>query len=172
MTPDVVENRPVGDDAYGSTAPERSARFTAVAPIVPVRNVSASISFYEQVLGFALLRRNADNSAALVARDSMRLMLLRVGQRRALEATREHISAYVWVDDVAGLWEELAPRLDQLPAWRVRKPFRQPYGAVEFHVKDPDGFLLFFAEDPTLQKRNAGAAGLETERDVGSGRPN
>jgi hypothetical protein len=28
----------------------------------------------------------------------------------------------------------------------VHAPFDQPYGMREFHVKDPDGCLLFFGE--------------------------
>lgn len=165
MSPEAISNEP---PAALQSAELPLARLTIAAPIVPVRNVAASLSFYERVLGFRQLRRNDDGSAALVARDGMRVMLLRVGQRRALESTREHLSAYVWVDDVDALWAELEPRVSQLPAWRVRRPFRQPYGAVEFHVKDPDGFLLFFAEDPFAPAANEGLA----SRDSGPHRPN
>ncbi|MEO0823897.1 MAG: VOC family protein, partial [Pseudomonadota bacterium] len=79
------------------------ADFRGIAPIVPVRNVAASLRFYVELLGFAVLQRNEDSSAALVARGPVRLMLLRVGQLKALEATREHFSAYVWVSDLDAL---------------------------------------------------------------------
>lgn len=167
MSPDLA-GRPVPGTPHTAAAAGALARFVTSAPIVPVRNVTSSTAFYERVLGFDVLRRNDDGSAALVARDDVRIMLLRVAERRALEATREHISAYVWVDDVTALWQELAPRLVQLPAWRVRHPFRQPYGTVEFHVKDPDGFLLFFAEDPFAPAAKDGLAG----RDSSGQRPN
>jgi catechol 2,3-dioxygenase-like lactoylglutathione lyase family enzyme len=138
-----------------------------------VRHVGASLAFYEGLLGFGVLRANPDRSAALVGRGALRLMLLRVGQKRALEATREHLSVYVWTDDVAGLWAELGPGLAALPDWRVRPPFRQPYGALEFHVKDPDGFLLFFAEDPGLgAETRPGGEATPASRDSGQGRPN
>ncbi|MEM6487307.1 MAG: VOC family protein [Pseudomonadota bacterium] len=126
-----------------------------IAPIVPVKSVQLSLGFYVDRLGFRVLRKNPDNTAALVARGAVRLMLIRVPDRKALAATREHLSAYVWAADVDALYAELAPALAGLPDWRVRPPFTQPYGVREFHVKDPDGFLLFFAED-TLQDALAG----------------
>lgn len=131
-------------------APQRAhpAPLTGIAPIVPVQNVAASLRFYVDRLGFDAIQSNPDQSAALVEREAVRLMLLRVGQKRALEATREYLSAYVWTADVDALYAELAPALADLPDYRVRPPFTQPYGTREFHVKDPDGFLLFFAEDP------------------------
>ncbi|MEL6208979.1 MAG: hypothetical protein AAFR44_02115, partial [Pseudomonadota bacterium] len=64
-------------------------------------------------------------------------------------------SAYIWTPDADALFAELAPKLADLPDWRVRPPFTQPYGMREFHVKDPDGFLLFFAEDPFAPKGSA-----------------
>ncbi|MEM6943348.1 MAG: VOC family protein [Pseudomonadota bacterium] len=148
-----------------------TATITATAPIVPVRNVGSSITFYQRVLGFDVLSRNTDQSAAVVARGPLRLMLLRVGQKQALQATREHLSLYVWVDDLASLWEEFREGLSLLPAWRVRKPFRQPYGALEFHVKDPDGFLLFFAADPEARRASDGFVEHDA-RDGAARRPN
>lgn len=131
-------------DAHGAT-------ISAAAPIVPVRNLAGALAFYEGALGFRVLQRNPGNSAALVERGGMRLMLLRSGDLKALQATREHLSAYVWVDDLDRLWAEVEPALARLPAHRVRPPFRQPYGMREFHVKDPDGFLLFFGENPAAR---------------------
>ncbi|MEL6265633.1 MAG: VOC family protein [Pseudomonadota bacterium] len=132
----------------GAGAARSAAPLDAIAPIVPVQNIAVSLRFYVDALGFEVLRANEDRSAALIARDAVRLMLLRAPQKRALEATREHLSAYVWTADVDGLYAALAPALAALPAHRVRPPFDRPYGAREFHVKDPDGFLLFFAEAP------------------------
>lgn len=134
-------------------APRGACPLSGLAPIVPVQNVGASLRFYRDRLGFAVERENPDASAALVARGAARLMLLRVGAKRALEATREHLSAYVWTEDVDALWDELSPALGDLPDWRVRVPFDRPYGAREFHLKDPDGFLLFFAEEPSAMRQ-------------------
>ena len=43
--------------------------------------------------------------------------------------------------------DDLKSELDALPQGRVRPPFDQPYGMREFHVKDPDGCLLFFGQE-------------------------
>ncbi|MEM6677914.1 MAG: VOC family protein [Pseudomonadota bacterium] len=144
-----------------------TVQFSVAAPIVPVRSISASIDFYTRVLGFEILRSNDNGSAALIARGPVRLMLIRVAQRKALEATREHLSAYIWVSDVAALWAECEKALSGLPSWRVRPPRRQPYGALEFNVKDPDGFLLFFAEDPMQDANDP-----DVRQDAGAVRPN
>ncbi|MEL6775032.1 MAG: VOC family protein [Pseudomonadota bacterium] len=148
---DTLLARPFAPEA----AAPRPAPLGGIAPIVPVQNVAASRRFYVDRLGFTLLQENPDASAAMVERGAVRLMLLRVPHKRALEATREYLSAYIWTPDADALFAELAPKLADLPDWRVRAPFTQPYGMREFHVKDPDGFLLFFAEDPFAPKGSA-----------------
>ena len=118
-----------------------------ISPIVPVRDVALTAAFYKDVLGFEIRTQMEDGSFALVARDQAGVSLVRAGDAAALSATRNNISAYVWVKDVDALWAELAPALSALEEGRVRAPFTQPYQMREFHVKDPDGFLIFFGED-------------------------
>lgn len=64
----------------------------------------------------------------------------------ALAATATNISAQMWVDDLASYWTEIKPHLADLPEGRVRAPFDQSYGTREFHIKDPDGFLMLFTQ--------------------------
>ncbi|MDH3665651.1 MAG: VOC family protein [Paracoccaceae bacterium] len=116
-----------------------------IAPIVPVRDVPASMDFYTDVLGFELRAGLDDGSFALLARGEAGVILL-PGDEAALAATANNISAYIWVSDLMALWDELKPRRDTLPEGRVRPPVEQPYGMREFHVKDPDGFLIFFGQ--------------------------
>jgi hypothetical protein len=75
------------------------------------------------------------------------MQFLKSDDADALAATATHVSVYIWVTDLLGLYDKLAPRLEALPEGRLRKPFVQDYGMREFHVKDPDECLLFFAED-------------------------
>ena len=118
-----------------------------ISPIVPVRDVRATVAFYRDTLGFDVRREMDDGSFALVARDAAGVSLVRAADDTALVATRTNISAFIWVEDVDGLWSELSHKLNELPEGRVRAPFTQDYGMREFHVKDPDGFLIFFGED-------------------------
>ncbi len=116
------------------------------ATIVPVSDVARSISFYVDVLGFEKREQTEDGSYGLVSCGDVGLILLGCDDERALAATRENISIYIWVDGVDACYQELFPALTKLPEGRVRAPFDQPYGMREFHVKDPDGCLLFFGD--------------------------
>jgi len=117
-----------------------------IAPIVPVRRVERTVAFYTEVLGFRLVDCNAEMTYAYVQRDDTGLMLLDLGDASALRATAQFLSAYVWVTDVATFWESIRPAVERLPANRVTPLFAKPDGRQEFHLRDPDGFLLFFGE--------------------------
>ena len=114
--------------------------------IVPVRDVAATVDFYVDVLGFERRLVTDDGSFAIVRRGGAAIHLLACDDPEALRATANNISLYVWVRGLDTLYETLRPALESLPAGRARPPFNQAYGVREFHVKDPDGCLLFFAE--------------------------
>lgn len=118
-----------------------------IAPIVPVCDVAASVDFYADVLGFERRFVSEDKSFAMVVHSGFAIQFLACDDPEALKATANNISMYVWVKHVDALYEQLKPKLDALPEGRVRPPFDQAYGMREFHVKDPDGCLLFFGEE-------------------------
>lgn len=118
-----------------------------ISPIVAVRDLDRTLAFYVDVLGWEIRTREGD--FALVAREGAAVSLLAGDDPAALAATAHHVSAYIRVRDLGTLWGELAPALATLPEGRVRAPFTQAYGMREFHVKDPDGFLIFFGEPAT-----------------------
>ena len=119
-----------------------------ICPIVPVADIARTADFYEQVLGFER-RFVADDGtfALMVLGPSSAMQFVKTDDADVLKATASNISAYLWTTDVDALYAELKPKLDDLPEGRVRPPFDQPYGMREFHVKDPDGCLLFFGKD-------------------------
>ncbi|MEM9144692.1 MAG: VOC family protein [Pseudomonadota bacterium] len=127
-------------------APTTATRLKGMAPIVPVRRVARTVEFYTQVLGFDLADRNADGTFAYLVREGAGIMLLDLSDARALKATGEFLSAYVWVRGVEAYYESIRPMLDRLPSNRVQPLFQKPDGRAEFHVRDPDGFMLFFGE--------------------------
>lgn len=127
---------------------ELSERFLqGAATIVPVRDVALTVAFYVDVLGFEKRELSDDGAYGLVACGEVGVMVLRSGDAAALLATSNNISIYIWVDGVDAFYNALKPKLDALPQGRVRPPFNQPYGMREFHVKDPDGCLLFFGQE-------------------------
>lgn len=116
------------------------------ATLVPVRDLDASLAFYSGVLGFGTAINNRAHAFAMVRRGGAMLGLQGGADAGALRATRENIAAQVWVAGLDAYWDEIRSGLAGLPPGRVRAPFRQPYGVREFHVKDPDGFLMLFGE--------------------------
>lgn len=115
--------------------------------IVPVRDVGKSVAFYTGTLGFECRFQSGDGSFATVMHGDAAIHLLGTSDEASLNATANHISVYLWVRGVDSLYAQLRDKLDKLPAGRMRAPFDQAYGMREFHVKDPDGCLLFFGED-------------------------
>lgn len=114
--------------------------------IVPVSDLAASLAFYTDVLGFTHEVGAVDYGYILVRRDALMIAMVRAADEQALNAARTNISAQMWVEDLDGLWAEIAPRVADLPEERVTAPFDQSYGTREFHIKDPDGFLMLFTQ--------------------------
>lgn len=123
------------------------ADFVFGATMVPVRDVARSVAFYADALGFSVDFARPDGTFAIVRRGPVGLHLQGTDSEDALRITAENIAIYITVRDVDALFDRLAPALNALPEGRLRKPFDQPYGMREFHVKDPDGCLLFFGAD-------------------------
>lgn len=122
-------------------------RLEGIAPIVPVRDIGVSLPFYTDTLGFEVRAYVPARSYALLGRGEAGIILVGGADEQALKATATQIAAYVWVDDVDALWARFAPRLEGLPEGRFRPPFVRDYGMREFHVRDPDGFLILFGQD-------------------------
>ncbi len=115
--------------------------------IVPVSDVRRTVDFYVGTLGFEERFVSEDESFAIIVHGEAAIHFVKTDSEDALKATANNISIYLWVKNVDGLFKNLKPKLDALPKDRVRAPFTQDYGMREFHVKDPDGCLLFFGEN-------------------------
>lgn len=122
------------------------ARLVGIVPLVPVSDLATSVAFYRDTLRFGVAIDAPDHRYSMVIREQARIGLQGGADAAALAATRDNIAAYVLVEDLDALWREIAPRCASLPPGRVRPPFRQDYGVREFHLKDPDGFLMLFGE--------------------------
>ena len=115
--------------------------------IIPVKDVRQSADFYCNCLDFECRYISNDNSFSIIGHGDAVLHLVHTDDEASLKATSNHISVYLWVKNIDGLYKKLEARLSELPEERVRPPFDQPYGMREFHVKDLDGCLLLFGED-------------------------
>lgn len=117
-----------------------------------VKDIERTVNFYQDVLGFRVSHISEDKSFAIVQQGGAGIHFIRVESEEALKATAEQIAIYIWVDNVEAIHEAWKKKLAALPEGRYRPLFTQDYGMREFHVKDPDGCLLFFAEDVDPQK--------------------
>ena len=120
-----------------ATGAERlRTRFENATPILNIRDMTVSLKYYVDVLGF----RNADwggRDFTHVGRGGAGIYLCRGGQGRS--------GTWVWigVEDVAALHEEY-----KASGARILGNLRNYPWAYEMLVEDPDGHVLRFGSEP------------------------
>jgi catechol 2,3-dioxygenase-like lactoylglutathione lyase family enzyme len=120
------------------------ASITAAAPQFLVEKLDESLAFYEKRLGFS---RDFvyEGFYASVSRDRAVIHLKcapKLEAERAHRRSEEHLDAFLIVSGVDELHAELAGR-----GAPIVKPLEQrPWGARDFYVEDPDGYILCFSE--------------------------
>jgi catechol 2,3-dioxygenase-like lactoylglutathione lyase family enzyme len=120
------------------------ATISAAAPQFLVEKLDDSLSFYEQRLGFSRDFVYEDFYAS-VSRDRAvihRKCAPKLEGERAHRRAGEHLDAFLAVSGVGELHDELIGR-----GAPIAKPLEQrPWGARDFYVEDPDGYVLCFSE--------------------------
>jgi uncharacterized glyoxalase superfamily protein PhnB len=120
-----------------------ASQFQAVFPRFLVRDVSTSLAYYRDTLGFKVSSTFGEPLAFGIAeRDGLGIHLKR-GEPRPRRSADEAWDAYFEVRAIDALHAELLAKSAQI----VRSPQLLPYGMKEFDVTDPDGYVLCFAED-------------------------
>ncbi len=120
------------------------ASIKTAAPQFLVTKMGDAIAFYEERLGFTTDFVYADFYAS-VSRDAATLHLKcapKLEAERAHRKSGEHLDAFFEVAGVRELHDELAGR-----GAAILKPLEtRPWGALDFYVKDPEGYILCFSE--------------------------
>jgi catechol 2,3-dioxygenase-like lactoylglutathione lyase family enzyme len=117
----------------------------SISPCFLVRDVTAAISFYRDMLGFNIDYRHPDTDPffAIVRHDSAIIFVKSVGVDPVPNRTRHPWAgwdAYVSVPDPDGLAAEVASR-----GVTFLKPLEDTSDGLRgFEVKDADGYVLFF----------------------------
>ena len=124
-------------------------RLREVTPVFLVGDIAATMRWYQEVLGFEAdaVPRTPPHAFCSLRRDDVELFLQQLDgfQRPDLYDQREGgvWNAYLQTDDVRALYEALTAR----PDVTVIQPLhRQPYRQTEFEIRDPNGYVLVFAE--------------------------
>lgn len=104
-------------------------------PVLASLDISESIAFYVEKLGFTEEMRASDY--AIVSRDGAEIHLWLFNDRHIAENT----SCYVRTSDTDALWREFNNR-----GLNLKPPAVRPWRMKELYVHDPHGNLLKFGE--------------------------
>ena len=121
--------------------------FQSVAVVFSVSDISATIRWYEEQLGFTgdPFPFSEPYVFAILRRDDVEIMLQRIVgfEKPNLYDMRSGgvWDAYFRVEGVKELYESVKDKTTIVQPLR-----RQPYGNWEFEVRDPNGYLLVFSE--------------------------
>ena len=123
------------------------ARFQSISPQFVVPDVIVAAEYYRDVLGFQILGYFYEPPVySIVRRDTVEIHLGRVDPNADAAAApntphrEDSIDAYIWVDDVDALFQELKSRGAKI----VEAPTVREYHCNEMVVEDKFGFRLAF----------------------------
>jgi uncharacterized glyoxalase superfamily protein PhnB len=120
--------------------------FKSIAPSFVVSDVVATAEYYRDVLGFEILGNFADPPVfAMVGRGGVEIHFGKADaepQRSNLELRKISSNAYIWVDDVDALHQELIASGADI----IEGPTLRIYNCVEMEVRDCNGFKLVFSQ--------------------------
>jgi uncharacterized glyoxalase superfamily protein PhnB len=123
------------------------AELRSLAACFPVADISATIRWYEEQLGFIgdPFPQNEPYVFAILTRDDVEIFLQRVEgyQKPNLYDARAGgvWDVYIRTEGVKDLYKSVRDEAEILQPLR-----RQPYGAWEFEVRDLNGYVLAFSE--------------------------
>jgi len=124
-----------------------ATKLTGIAPQFLVNDLHASITYYQEKLGFDL-DFCYESFYASVSRDGFAIHLKCAPKTIADRTHRkqhEHLDVYIGVVGAATLHDELQSR-----GALITKPLgERPWSCRDFYVEDPDGYILCFSESTT-----------------------
>ena len=123
------------------------AELRAVAACFAVADISATIRWYEEQLGFVAdpFPDREPYVFAILSRDDVEIFLQRVENYQKPDVYSRRPGgvwdAYIRTEGAKDLYESVREEAEIIQPLR-----RQPYGAWEFEVRDPNGYVLVFSE--------------------------
>lgn len=117
-------------------------KITGLRPMMSTEDLTGTIDFYVNVLGFTAVEVNEEWGWATVSIDDVAIMLARPNEHTFYEKIGFTGSFYFNTDDVDALWEKLK---DKAKVCYGIEDFY--YGMREFAVYDNNGYLLQFGQD-------------------------
>ncbi|MGO8985988.1 MAG: bleomycin resistance protein [Terriglobales bacterium] len=120
------------------------SNFVQVTPFMHVHDIEKALAFFNDILGFKTLLRQANY--AYLHRETVGFRILEQHGPDGAPPGNRRFAYYIDVHDVDALYAELKPKLDTLPKADVFGPVDQPYGQRELLLLAPDGNLIAFGQ--------------------------
>ena len=121
-------------------------KLRGLTPMLGVADVRKSINFYTQLLGFKLGDTSEHAGAicwAHLCHGETELMLTEVANPESGREGHRQTYLYFYPEDVVAAYDHLSSE------GHLVKPLRVTfYGMKEFEMEDPDGYQLWFGEEP------------------------
>ena len=126
---------------------DRKAVFKKIATQFVVKDVVATAQYYQEILGFDLLGYFGEPPVyAMLARGNVEMHFGKAEDSHPDISNSSFrklaFDAYIWVDDITALFEELT----EAGADIVEGPVKRIYNSTEVTVRDCNGFTLVFGD--------------------------
>jgi len=125
---------------------DKIPEYQSIVPVFTVADVGATMKWYQTNLGFWSdpFPEHEPHVFAILFRDHIEIMLQRLENFQKPDIYRQRPGgiwdAYIRTSGVRELYEAIKDEIT------IVQPLRQqPYGAWEFEVSDPNGYLLVFS---------------------------
>lgn len=132
-----------------------------LTPNFQVKDIKETVNFYQSVLGFSLIMAVPETQDAieqfvadtkeyiyaLVSKDKVEMMFQRSDSFKSDVKMAKDISLgasvsfYMEIDGLDNFYDEIKDKVSE-----ITEPKLAWYGMKEFYVKDPNGYILGFAE--------------------------
>ncbi|HWL38829.1 MAG TPA: VOC family protein [Gemmatimonadaceae bacterium] len=130
------------------TTTKTTPRFTSLAPQFLVDDLARSIAYYAK-LGF-IFGEPWDGFYAIGLLDGLELHLKEApknGEERRHRRANEHLDAAAGVEGI----EEFYAQCSANDITIIKPLTTTPWGTKDFHVEDPDGYILSFGGRPAAE---------------------
>ncbi|MEM8878249.1 MAG: VOC family protein [Pseudomonadota bacterium] len=123
------------------------AKLVEQAPVLLAKDMSASLDYWRNCLGFKANTYGDPPEFAVMKRDACFMMLAKAPDDHEIvphwKIRDKTVNAYFWVDDAMALYEEFVASGAKIDY----TPYEQPYGVLEFGIQDLDGHDIAFGQD-------------------------
>ena len=124
------------------------AKLLEQAPVLLVKDIEASITYWRDQLGFTLRPYGEPKTTfAIGRRETSFIMLSQAPDDHTIvphwKVVDKMWNAYFWVDDAKEIYEEFVASGAKIDYTLCE----QPYGVLEFGIQDLDGHDIAFGQD-------------------------